>query len=238
MMKRTLATLTALTLSLGFAQTTFNVSVENTSPTEIIQVSGQDVIPALSPGVWVVHTSPAPLFKNEEPDYGEGLEAVAEDGFAAELGDALAALVAAMESRMGGAVKSAAAFTALNSTGEPGAALTGDGFAFSFQAEPGDLLSLATMFGDSNDLFFAPAEQGVPLFAPDGTPLSGDITSYLILWDAGTEVNEGPGGPNQAPRQSGPDTGETETGVVRVVNDGYIYPLNKSWVKVSITPVN
>ena len=45
-------------------------------------------------------------------------------------------------------------------------------------------------------------------------------------------------GPNQAPRQSGPDTGETETGVVRVVNDGYVYPLNKSWVRLSITPGN
>ena len=92
------------------------------------------------------------------------------------------------------------------------------------------------MFGDSNDLFFAPTEQGIPLFAPDGTPLEGDVTSYMILWDAGTEVNEGPGGPNQAPRQSGPDTGEDENGVVRIVNDSYLYPLNRSWVRVTVTP--
>ena len=182
-MKYLLTLLTTMLLSLSLAQTTFNVAVENVSPSDMIQVSGRDVIPALSPGVWVVHTSPAPLFKNEEPDYGEGLEAVAEDGFAAELGDSLDALVAAMESRMGGAVKSAAAFTALNSSGEPGAALPGDGFAFSFQAGPGDLLSLATMFGDSNDLFFAPTEQGIPLFAPDGTSALG--RHHLVPYSLG-----------------------------------------------------
>ena len=235
-MKRILLTLSALTFGFTLAQTTFDVAAENVSPTDMIQVSGQDVIPALSPDIWVVHTSPTPLFKNEEPDYGEGLEAIAEDGFAAELGESLEGLVAAMETRMGRAVASAGAFTDLNSSGEPGPALPGDGFSFSFEAEPGDLFSLATMFGDSNDLFFALSEQGVPLFALDGTLLEGDITSYMILWDGGTEVNEGPGGPNQATRQSGPDTGEDEDGVVRVVNDGYVYPLNKSWVRVTITP--
>ena len=33
----------------------------------------------------------------------------------------------------------------------------------------------------------------------------------------------------------GPDTGEDENGVVRIVNDGYLYPLNKSWVR-ALTP--
>ncbi len=235
-MKYLLTVLSTALLGLGLAQTTFNASLTNVSPTDMIQVSGQDVIPALSPGVWVVHTSPAPLFKNEQADFGEGLEAVAEDGFAGDLGESLEALVAAMESRMGGAVKSAGTFTALNSSGAPGPALPGDGYMFSFEAEPGDFLTLATMFGDSNDLFFAPTEQGVPLFSPDGTPLSGDVTSYLILWDAGTEVNEGPGGANQATRQSARNTGEDEGGVVRAVDDGFIYPLNTSWVSITVTP--
>ena len=61
-MRYLLMIFTAL-LGFALAQTTFNVSVENISPTDMIQVSGQDVIPALSPGVWVVHTSSAPLFK-------------------------------------------------------------------------------------------------------------------------------------------------------------------------------
>ena len=68
--------------------------------------------------------------------------------------------------------------------------------------------------------------------------MSGDITSQYILWDAGTEVNEEPGfGPNQAPRQSAPNTGVDENGVVTPVNDGkYVYPKVSDVIKVTITP--
>ena len=56
---------------------------------------------------------------------------------------------------------------------------------------PGDRLSLTTMMGQSNDWFYAPVESGIPLFE-NGNPISGDITSQIILWDAGTEVNQEP----------------------------------------------
>ena len=69
-------------------------------------------------------------------------------------------------------------------------------------------LSFATMFVPSNDLFFAPDENGIPLFDETGMPKAGDATQYLMLWDAGTEENQEPGvGANQAQRQSGPNTG-------------------------------
>ena len=58
----------------------------------------------------------------------------------------------------------------------------------------------------------------------------------FLLWDAGTETNEFPGvGPNQAPRQSGADTGDAEMGIVSQVNDGYVYPDVADVIRVTIT---
>ncbi|MBD0403178.1 spondin domain-containing protein [Flammeovirga sp. EKP202] len=109
---------------------------------------------------------------------------------------------------------------------------------FSFNAGKGHYLSFATMFVQSNDLFYAPMEGGIALYDDDGNALTGDITSHFYLWDAGTEVNEEPGvGTNQAPRQSGPDTGTAENGVVKLiseVNDGYTYPAKDDVINVSI----
>ena len=75
------------------------------------------------------------------------------------------------------------------------------------------------MMGQSNDWFYGPAESGMPLFK-NGKPINGDITAQIILWDAGTEVNQEPGiGPGQGPRQKAPNTGEAENGVVRNAKD-------------------
>ena len=61
----------------------------------------------------------------------------------------------------------------------------------------------------------------------------------VLLWDAGTEVNELPGiGPNQAPRQAGADTGDTENGAVRQVNDGYGYPDVDQVIRITLTPIS
>jgi hypothetical protein len=48
----------------------------------------------------------------------------------------------------------------------------------------------------------------------------GDVTSQVILWDAGTELNQEPGiGADQGPRQKGANTGKAENGGVRNVKD-------------------
>ena len=92
------------------------------------------------------------------------------------------------------------------------------------------------MFVQSNDLFYAPNGMGIKLFNQNGSPVVGDITSQIIFWDAGTEMNELPGfGLNQAPRQSGPDTGADENGTVRLVNDGFNYPSVSEVIRVTIT---
>ena len=105
--------------------------------------------------------------------------------------------------------------------------------SFTFHAGKGHFLSFATMFVQSNDLFYAPAEDGLALYDASGNAITGDVTGMIGLWDAGTEVNEEPGvGPNQAPRQSGPDTGMDENGNVVPVNDAYTYPDVEDVIKV------
>ncbi|MEO1273668.1 MAG: spondin domain-containing protein, partial [Myxococcota bacterium] len=66
------------------------------------------------------------------------------------------------------------------------------------------------------DAFVAFHPQGIRLVTPDGelrTPemVERDIMRSLASWDAGTEADEVPGvGPNQAPRQEGPNTGDDD----------------------------
>ena len=77
------------------------------------------------------------------------------------------------------------------------------------------------------------------MFSPDGTVWLGerDVTNEFRFWDAGTEVNEAPGiGPNQAPRQAGPDTGAAEGVVHLLSNTTRGLPLANGVAEVSVTP--
>lgn len=116
----------------------------------------------------------------------------------------------------------------------PGPLLPGKAYEWTFHAMPGDNLSFATMLVQSNDWFFAPAEPGIPLYR-NGSKMTGDVTEYVALWDAGTEGDETPGeGANQAPRQSGPDTGPADpTAYVRQVLTDLIPPTDQL-VKVTL----
>ena len=180
----------------------------------------------LAPGAWALHASGAtPIFTMGSPDYGEGLESLAEDGDPSTLATSLLA--------KDGVTKSGAFNTPVGEAG-PGALLPGNSYEFTFDAEEGDYLSFATMLVHSNDLFFSPSDAGIPLFS-GGTALSGDITSSIMLYDAGTEVNELPGvGLHQPARLNG---GDDENGNVTIVNDGFTYPAVSSVVKITITPM-
>jgi len=180
----------------------------------------------LAPGAWALHASGAtPIFTMGSPDYGEGLESLAEDGDPSTLATSLLA--------KDGVTKSGAFNTPVGASG-PGALLPGNSYEFTFDAEEGDYLSFATMLVHSNDLFFSPSDAGIPLFS-GGTALSGDITSSIMLYDAGTEVNELPGvGLHQPARLNG---GDDENGNVTIVNDGFTYPAVSSVVKITITPM-
>ena len=181
----------------------------------------------LAPGTWAVHTSDDPLFVAYASDAGSGLEALAEDGDPSTLSGSLQSQTEILESGV---------FNTPAGSAGPGPLTPGSIYTFDFTATLGERLSFATMLVQSNDLFYAPVGSGIELY-DNGTPVSGDITDLLYLWDAGTEENEMPGvGLNQAPRQSGPDTGVDEGGLVRPVNDGYMYSVPGSVLRVTITP--
>ena len=111
--------------------------------------------------------------------------------------------------------------------------------SFTFNAGKGHYFQFATMFVQSNDLFLAPSMTGIALYDDAGNALTGDITDKILLWDAGTEVNEEPGvGTNQAPRQSEPNTGTDENGTVELisdVDDGFTYPDVQDVIQVTVT---
>lgn len=191
--------------------TKFTVRIENISKPDAFTAStGVKWSLAFSPGVAVIHTDKSPIFTAGKKDRGQGLEAQSEDGDPGMLAKSL-------QGAKG--IKSVTVFNTPVGASAPGPITPGAAYEVTIAGMPGDRLSITTMMGQSNDWFYAPAESGIALFR-DGKPISGDITSQMILWDAGTEVNQEPGiGPDQGPRQKAPNTGEAENGAVRNAKD-------------------
>lgn len=197
-------------------QTKFTVRVENIStPNGQTASDGTKFSFALSPGLWVLNEKKSKLFTEGQPA-SKGLESQAEDGDPSGLAGLL--MMSHHASSLHGVFN-----TPMGMMG-PGPIRPGDSYEFSFTASPGMKLSLTMMNGQSNDEFYAPDEKGIALFDAKGAPNSGDVTAKLILWDAGTEVNEELGiGPNQGPRQKGMNTGADEHGVVTRAKSEAIY---------------
>lgn len=84
-------------------------------------------------------------------------------------------------------------------TGSPALILPGQSVTIKFSAAKGEALSFATMYGWSNDLFFAPANPGIQVYDSTGTPIQGDVSAQVRLWDNGTRVNQAPGANVQHP---------------------------------------
>ncbi|NEN22895.1 hypothetical protein G3O08_05210 [Cryomorpha ignava] len=209
-----------------------NIAEDGDASVESARIADEiGVIVPLSPGAWAVHeTGVKPMFENNIADFGEGLEAIAEDGAPDDLAAAL--------SEKSGVIVSGA-FTTPVGASDPGAIGPGQSFTFSFDAEPGDRFSIATMFVQSNDWFYAFPDGGITLFNGN-TPVSGNVTESILLYDAGTEVDQYPGsGPDQVIRQENPNTGAADAdNTVRLVeNAPSIVPVNpSSIIKVTITP--
>lgn len=206
----------------------FTVRIENISSADGQTASNGTRWPfALSPGLWVTHEREVRLFREGVPAVN-GLEPQAEHGDPSEL-------VRVLESRGHEGMQHGVFNTPVGASG-PGPIGPGGAYEFSFNAKPGMKLSMITMFGQSNDWFYAPKRQGVDLFI-NGKPLSGDITNELMLFDAGTEKDEEPGvGPNQGPRQKDPNAGEPENGKVHAAKSSTFFTRNGELFKVTITP--
>ncbi|PSR57265.1 hypothetical protein AHMF7605_11520 [Adhaeribacter arboris] len=78
-------------------------------------------------------------------------------------------------------------------TGTPALILPGQSTSFQFSAAKGEAVTFATMYGWSNDLFFAPVNPGIPVYQANGTPIEGDVSAQVRLWDNGTRINQAPG---------------------------------------------
>jgi hypothetical protein len=210
----------------------FTVRIENLSSADGQTASNGTKWPfALSPGLWVVHEREVRLFR-EGLRAVNGLEAQAEDG---NPGDLVKMLDARGHNGADGAMLHGV-FNTPAGASQPGPIGPGSAYEFSFSAKPGMHLSVITMFGQSNDWFYAPSHRGIDLFK-NGQAISGDITSEFMLYDAGTEANEEPGiGANQAPRQSAPNTGPAENGKVRLAKESAFFGKTGQSFRVTITP--
>lgn len=204
----------------------FKVRIENiSSPDGVAGQNGEKYPFALSPGLFYANHK-SMYFFNEGKKADGALEAQAEDGNPELLSKKLLTKVGSVYMGI---------FNTPVGNDKPGPLLPGGVYEFTFKAEEGMKFNLIAMYGQSNDLFYAP-KQAFDLFDSNGTPLSGDITDRLLLWDAGTEKNQAPGvGDEQAPRQKKANTGMAENGVVGLVKDGFSYPSTQDVLRVTIT---
>jgi hypothetical protein len=77
---------------------------------------------------------------------------------------------------------------------QPGVLINpGDSSSITFAAAKGEAITFATMYGWSNDLFFAPENPGIQVYDASGNPIEGDVSSQIKLWDNGTRINQQPG---------------------------------------------
>ena len=209
--------------------TTFTIRVENISSGEALKLSTGGTAPFVSaPVLWVIGTGRSnPIFTRGKADAGQGLELLAETGNPSQLAKSL--------SGKSGVVSVGADALPVGASSQ-GPIPPGQAYEFQIVAQPGQALSVAWMFGQSNDLFYS-NDRPITLFDGAGKPLSGDLTVQLSLWDAGTEVNEEPGlGPNQGPRQKTPDAGLPEHQGIGHVRDRFTYPRTADVLRMTVTP--
>ena len=224
----TLGVAMAFTATAAFAETDFIVRIWNAGTEDGMKLEdGSMQTPLLSWGAFAVHTAPNPLFTPGQPAGDSGLEQLAEDGV---IDPMVGWLSGQSNLTASGEIK------ARPVNGQP-AIYPGGLFRAKFKASPGDRFSFAVMLEQSNDAFYAPGPEGIALFDENGEPISGDVTAQIMLWDAGTEVNQPPGlGPDTGINEKAFDQGTPENGVVQILNDGFTYPPVAAIIKVSIKP--
>lgn len=213
---------------------TFTVRIENVSTGMTLETTAmkealkEQPVP-LSPGAFCVHRGTAPIFSSGEPARENGLEEIAEDGMPKKLTTWLAEQTGVSQS---------GAFPTPVGADAPSPLTPDHAYEFDITAKPGEKLSFATMFVPSNDLFYSPDEMGIALFE-SGKPIDSDVTDQVMLWDAGTEINEEPGvGENQVQRQRGAGVGLVERETVVPISEvnGYSYPNTSAVITVTISP--
>ncbi len=212
------------------SSTTFTVTIENVSQPGTLDTDRAGGTVPLSPGPFAVFQGENPMF-SAGAFADAGTELIAEDGFPMTKLDALTAA---------SNVSTSGLFEAPGGPDDGPAIFAGESATFTFTASPGDRLTFETMFVQSNDWFYGDDGSGIALFTAGGAPISGDITSQVVLWDAGTEEDTAPGtGPNQKPVQdpSATNVGPDEDVVIELAttrHPSFDIPANASVIRVTI----
>ena len=186
----------------------------------------------ISPGVYAVHGDSEPLYSLGLVDREQGLERLAEDGNHTVLLDAMVGIAA------GGMLADAGSFEMPIGAAVRAPARPGEGYELTVEALPGDRVSFATMFGMSDDWFFASVPEGIALFDAWGMPNSGDVSASIGIYDAGTEIDQEPAiGPDTGPQQAAPNTGAIDPvrQVREVPTSVYGVPAS-AHLRVTLTP--
>ncbi len=199
---------------------TFSVTVENVSqPNTISSDRAMGTVP-LSPGVYAVYSGSNPMFTAGQ---------AADEGTESTLVEMVAG------------VSGSGVFQSPGGPDAGPAILAGESATFTITALPGDRLQIETMFVQSNDWFYAFGSGGLQLF--DGSdPVSGDVTSDLVLYDAGTEEDTAPGtGDFQKPVQDPTATniGPSESVSIQTAaarHPNFTIPATSSVIRVTVTP--
>lgn len=215
--------------------TTFMVRIENVSEPKTVDTERAAGTVPLSPGVYGVYAghSGAKVFFAEGKPADEGTERIAEDGFPMKEAEQVSSSSAVMMS---------GTFDSPGGPDDGPAIFAGEHTTFTIKAKPGDHLQFETMFVQSNDWFYAFGNKGLSLF-DDEKPISGDVTAYVVLYDAGTEEDTAPGtGSNQKPVQDpmatnvGPDDSVNQVEEAGERHPDFTIPSAASVIKVTVTP--
>jgi hypothetical protein len=222
---------------------TFTVIVANVSTPGLLTTDRANGAVPLSPGAWVVFQGENPAFEpGEFSDSGTRL--IAEDGFPAP--KPFITDETEVELLQGAGFDAVGTFSAPGGMPDVPALSPGETATFTFTASEGDRLQIETMFVQSDDWFYAFSGEGLELFS-EGEPVSGNVTSEIALYDAGTEIDAPPGeGPTSPPgavqkpvqEPMATNVGTDESLPIQLARErhpGFPIPANSEVIRVTIS---
>lgn len=168
------------------------------------------IMTGLSPALVVVYSGDKnPVYELGQTDAGKGLKEIAQMGNVSKLQNSLKTLPN---------VKGV--YIAGNAPVAPGSKVMTQ-----FTAAPGDKIAYVTMFGFSNDWFYA-NEQNID------ANTKGDLTSKTSLFDSGTGVDQYPGAGNKQALFGG--TPQSENKAIAKVGNVFPVPAVQNIIKVTV----
>ncbi|WP_250252394.1 spondin domain-containing protein [Chryseobacterium sp. Marseille-Q3244] len=168
------------------------------------------IITGLSPALVVIYRGDKnPIYELGKMDNGMGLKEIAQFGNVSKLQSSLQSLPG---------IKGI--YVAGNAPVPPG-----NKIMTNFKADPGDKIAYVTMFGFSNDWFYA-NEVSI-----DAT-VKGELSSKTALFDSGTGVDQYPGAGNRQALFGG--TPQSESMVISKVGNQYPVPAVQNVIKVTV----